>query len=103
MQFDAEGRLTKSEASGSREAQTYDARGNLTEWTRYEGEELREGTRWDNRYEGDPPRLTEQDISRFRKPDERNTPHARVRYRYDAEGRVERRRRPKHRTAHPTR
>jgi hypothetical protein len=88
IHFDAKGRMTKRVSSETFETHTYDSHGNLSEWARWKDEVLIEGTRWDNRYEGDPPRLVAQEISDFRKPKERNAPHTRLRFEYDATGRV---------------
>lgn len=89
MYFDAQGRMAKRVDSDTARIHTYDARGNLQEEASWADDKLVEGTRWDNRYEGKPPRLVATDISDFRKPKQRNQPRIRVSYAYDAAGRIE--------------
>lgn len=88
MHFDAEGRVTKREGSHSDETLTYDAHGNLQESRRWDDKELVDGVYWDNRYEGNPPRLVARHGSEIRKPNERRPPHIHTSYFYNAAGNV---------------
>jgi len=89
MHFDAEGRMTRWDMSDTFRTHTYDAHGNLYEEANWRRDKLVDGTRWNNRYEGEPLRIAATDVSDFRKPKQRNKPHTLTRYTYDASGRIE--------------
>lgn len=88
MHFDAQGRMTKRADSSDTLIHTYDSHGNLAEEAHWANEKLVEGTRWQNRYAGSPARIVAIDLSDFRKPKERKQPRTRMRFAYDASGRV---------------
>lgn len=89
LHFDTEGRLTRWDMSETFRTHAYDAQGNLSEVATWKNDKLVEGTRWSNRYEGDPLRIAATDLSDFREAKQRNRPSMRIRYTYDSDGLVD--------------
>jgi YD repeat-containing protein len=89
MHFDSEGRITRWDMSDTFRTYTYDSHGNLSEEANWKHDKVSHGQRWDNHYEGDPPRIVAIDVSDFRKPGQRRRPSMRYRYEYDAEGLID--------------
>jgi YD repeat-containing protein len=67
---------------------TYDEHGNLRERAATPRGVVRDGTRWENTYEGNPPRLMAQAKGTFTKPSGPTDVSSRTRFRYDEAGHV---------------